>query len=807
LDLQDSLDLFSEQGKFVKGRHLVTIFHNESNLYTVLRIRVEETNEHYEDKEAVVTGYFPRMHEQETYIFFGEFKEHPKFGMQFHASHFRKDMPQTKQGVVAYLSSEMFKGIGKKTAEKIVETLGENAISKILNQPSLLDSVPKLPPEKAKMLYDSLMEHQGLEQVMVALNQYGFGPQLSMRIYQAYKEETLNIIQKNPYQLVEDVEGIGFGRADELGFQLGISGNHPDRIKAGCLYILENESIQNGHVFILAQYLLEKVKQLLEENQRDRLEFTDISSEIVFLGEAGKLVVEEKRIYLPSLYYAEKGLVTSIKQILEQKEYEAQFPESEFLLALGSLEERLGVQYAPTQKDAIQTALMSPMLILTGGPGTGKTTVIKGIVELYSDLHGISLDPKEYQKKGEPFPLLLAAPTGRAAKRMSESTGLPAVTIHRLLGFNGSEGFDHDDASPLEGKILIVDETSMVDIWLANQLFKALPENIQVILVGDEDQLPSVGPGQVLKDLLESERIPTVRLTDIYRQAEGSSIIELAHEIKKGHLPLNITVPQPDRSFIRCQTSQLAQAVEKVVLNAKTKGYSSRDIQVLAPMYRGPAGIDRLNLLLQEIFNPNPDGTRKELAFGDVKYRIGDKVLQLVNQPESNVFNGDIGEIVSIFYSKENTEKQDMIIVSFDGIEVTYTRTDLNQITHAYCCSVHKSQGSEFPIVIMPVSRSYYRMLRRKLIYTAITRSKQFLILCGEEDALRMGVERADEENRQTTLREHLLTAIPSLNSEEKAAKKTVDRSENRSYEELIMGTDPMIGMENLTPYDFMANN
>lgn len=807
MELQDSLDLFSEQGKFVKGRHLVTIFHNESNLYTVLRIRVEETNEHYEDKEAVVTGYFPRIHEQETYIFFGEFKEHPKFGMQFHASHFRKDMPQTKQGVVAYLSSEMFKGIGKKTAEKIVETLGENAISKILNQPSLLDSVPKLPPEKAKMLYDSLMEHQGLEQVMVALNQYGFGPQLSMRIYQAYKEEALNIIQKNPYQLVEDVEGIGFGRADELGFQLGISGNHPDRIKAGCLYILENESIQNGHVFILAQYLLEKVKQLLEENQRDTIEFTDISSEIVFLGEAGKLVVEEKRIYLPSLYYAEKGLVSSIKGVLEQKEYEAQFPESEFLLALGSLEERLGVQYAPTQKDAIQTALMSPLLILTGGPGTGKTTVIKGIVELYSDLHGISLDPKEYQKKGEPFPLLLAAPTGRAAKRMSESTGLPAVTIHRLLGFNGSEGFDHDDASPLEGKILIVDETSMVDIWLANQLFKALPENIQVILVGDEDQLPSVGPGQVLKDLLESERIPTVRLTDIYRQAEGSSIIELAHEIKKGHLPANITVPQPDRSFIRCQTSQLAQAVEKVVLNAKAKGYSSRDIQVLAPMYRGPAGIDRLNLLVQEIFNPNPDGTRKELSFGDVKYRIGDKVLQLVNQPESNVFNGDIGEIVSIFYSKENTEKQDMIIVSFDGIEVTYTRNDLNQITHAYCCSVHKSQGSEFPIVIMPVSRSYYRMLRRKLIYTAITRSKQFLILCGEEDALRMGVERADEENRQTTLREHLLTAIPSLDSEGKAAIKADNLSENRSYEELIMGSDPMIGMENVTPYDFMVNN
>ncbi|WP_045517829.1 SF1B family DNA helicase RecD2 [Neobacillus niacini] len=802
MDKQGSLDLFAEQGKFVKGKHLVTIFHNEQNLYTVLRIRVEETNHEYEDKEAVITGYFPKIHEQETYIFFGEFKDHPKFGMQFQTKHFRKDIPQTKQGVAAYLSSEMFKGIGKKTAENIVETLGENAISKILNQPSLLDSVPKLPPDKAKMLYDTLMEHQGLEQVMVALNQYGFGPQLSMRMYQTYKDDTLDIIQKNPYKLVEDIEGIGFGRADELGYHLGISGNHPDRIKAACLYSLENESMQTGHVFVHAEDLLIQVKNLLEENKRDQIEFTDISTEILKLEEEGKLIGEEKRVYLPSLYYAEKGLVTSINKILEQTEYNEQFPESEFLLALGNLEERLKVQYAPTQREAIQTALMSPMLILTGGPGTGKTTVIKGIVELYAELHGCSLEPKDYHKKGEPFPFLLAAPTGRAAKRMSESTGLPAVTIHRLLGFNGTEVFDHDDASPLEGKILIVDETSMLDIWLANQLFKALPDTIQVILVGDEDQLPSVGPGQVLKDLLRSEVVPTVRLTDIYRQAEGSSIIELAHDIKKGFLPPNVTIKQPDRSFIKCSTAQIPQVIEKVALNAKTKGYSAKDIQVLAPMYRGPAGIDRLNVLLQEIFNPNPDGTRKELAFGDVKYRIGDKVLQLVNQPESNVFNGDIGEIISIIYAKENTEKQDMVYISYEGNEVSYTRQDLNQITHAYCCSVHKSQGSEFPIVILPITRSYFRMLRRNLIYTAITRSKQSLILCGEEEALRMGVERADEQSRQTTLSQKLQEIISVQNSEEEA-----DDEMPLSAEEKLMQVNPMIGMENVTPYDFMVND
>jgi exodeoxyribonuclease V alpha subunit len=802
---QDSLDLFEEQSKFVRGRHLVTIFHNEQNLYTVMRIRVEETNEQYDDKEAVITGYFPKIHEQETYTFFGEFKDHPKFGMQFQVQHFRKEIPQTKQGVITYLSSEMFKGIGKKTAESIVGTLGENAISKILAQPSLLDSIPKLPPEKAKMLYDTLMDHQGLEQVMVALNQYGFGPQISMRIYQAYKDDTLEIIQKNPYKLVEDIEGIGFGRADELGYQLGISGSHPDRIKAACLYTLESESMQTGHVFIYTEDLLVQVQELLEGNKRDQIEFLEISAELIKLQEEGKVIGEEKRVYLPSLYFAEKGLVTSINRILEQKEYNEQFPESEFLLALGKLEERINVQYAPTQKEAIQTALMSPMLILTGGPGTGKTTVIKGIVELYAELHGCSLEPKDYHKKDEPFPFLLAAPTGRAAKRMSESTGLPAVTIHRLLGFNGTEEFDHSDASPLEGKIIIVDETSMLDIWLANQLFKALPENIQVILVGDEDQLPSVGPGQVLKDLLKSERVPTVRLTDIYRQAEGSSIIDLAHEIKKGLIPADITEKQKDRSFIRCSGAQIPQVVEKVALNAKTKGYTAKDIQVLAPMYRGPAGIDRLNVLLQEIFNPNPDGTRKEIAFGDVKYRIGDKVLQLVNQPESNVFNGDIGEIISIFYAKENTEKQDMVLISFEGNEVTYTKQDLNQITHAYCCSVHKSQGSEFPIVILPLTRGYYRMLRRNLIYTAITRSKQSLILCGEVDAFRMGVERADEQSRLTTLRQKLQETI-SLTQTNDDDDIEESGNDTLSAEEKLMLVNPMIGMENLTPYDFMTN-
>ncbi|WP_373995346.1 SF1B family DNA helicase RecD2 [Peribacillus asahii] len=780
----------------MKGRHLVTIFHNEENMYSVVRIRLDETNLNYDEQEAVVTGYFPRIHEHETYIFYGVLKEHPRFGLQFQVNHFRKDLPQSKEGIVAYLSGDMFKGIGKKTAESIVETLGENAISKILAQPSVLDNIPRLSGEKAKALYDTLLENEGLEQVMIALNQYGFGPQLSMKIYQMYKQDTVSIIQSNPYKLVEDIEGIGFGRADELGFQLGISGGHPDRIKAACLYCLDTQCMQDGHVYMEAEELLEAVQRLLEENKRDVIEFTNISSEIIKLEAERKIVVEETRIYLPALYFSEKGIVMNIQRLLQQTEYEDQFPESEFLLALGELEERLGVTYAPAQKEAIQTALQSPMLILTGGPGTGKTTVIKGIVELYSELHGVSMNIKDYKKDEEPFPFVLAAPTGRAAKRMAESTGLPAVTIHRLLGWNGSEGFAHDADNPIEGRIVIIDEMSMVDTWLAHQLLKALPEHSQLILVGDEDQLPSVGPGQVLKDLLASKAIPTIALQHIYRQADGSSIIELAHEMKKGHVPHDVAKQQVDRSFIRCQQSQMADVIKQVVQNARKKGYSSRDIQVLAPMYKGPAGIDVLNKMLQEVLNGDSEKKRRELQFGDVVYRTGDKVLQLVNQPEEGVFNGDMGEIVTIIFAKENTDHVDKVVISFEGIEVTYTKQDLNQITHAYCCSIHKSQGSEFPIVILPVVRSYYRMLRRNLLYTAITRSKDFLIICGEEEAFRLGVERNDETQRRTTLREKL--------QEIHARSDTKVIEEGESYLDRLMNEDPMIGMGDVTPYHFM---
>lgn len=775
-----------EEKTYIKGTAIVTVFHNEENLYNVTRIRIKETNVSMDDKEAIVTGYFPRLNEDELYTFIGNFKEHPKFGLQFQVEQFKKELPQSKQGVIQYLSSDLFNGIGKKTAENIVEALGERAIYRMLQDPTVLKKVPRLSADKAEKLIAQLREHQGLEEVMVKLTDLGFGPQLSMKIFQAYKQEALEVIQTNPYQLVEDVQGIGFNRADELGRKLGLATNHPNRLRAGILYVIEHECNQMGHVYVKAEQLYQKTGELLQKSRQEPLSEMDITREIDALKEEKKIIIDDDKMYFPPLFYAEKGVVKAISKLMAQTEYAEQFPESEFLLALGELEERLGVQYAPSQREGIQKALLSPMLLLTGGPGTGKTTVIKGIVELYAELHGCSLNPGDY-KKDEGFPVLLVAPTGRAAKRMSEATGLPAVTIHRLLKWNGQEGFDHNEENPINGKLLIVDEVSMVDLWLAHQLFKSLPASIQVVLVGDEDQLPSVGPGQVLKDLLHSEAVPTVRLTDVYRQEEGSSIIDLAHEIKKGRLPSDLTNQQGDRSFIRCYGGQITDVVKQVCGNAVKKGYTAKDIQVLAPMYKGPAGIDKMNEVLQELFNP-ASHQRRELKHGDVTYRVGDKVLQLVNQPDSNVFNGDMGEIVSVFFAKENTEKQDMLVISFEGNEVTYTKQDFNQITHAYCCSIHKSQGSEFPIVVLPIVKSYYRMLRRNLLYTAVTRSKQFLILCGEEEAFQIGVNRNEDSVRQTNLQALL-------------KEQLVDELEDP---EVPFMKDANIGMENLTPYDFM---
>ncbi|WP_033544176.1 SF1B family DNA helicase RecD2 [Planococcus sp. CAU13] len=811
------IDLFQEEKQFVLGRPVVSIFHNPQNLFSIAKVKIQQTNTSYAEKEIIVSGYFPELSMEEEYRFTGAVKNHPRYGIQFQVETFTKEVPETEQGIIHYLSSDMFNGVGRKTAETIVKKLGRDAIKKILEDPEALDAVPRLSDEKKDTIRSTLQMNLGLERVMIQLNDWGFGPQVGMRIFQAYREETIDILTKNPFRLIEEIEGIGFQRADELGAKLGITGSHPDRIKAAILHLLNQASLSEGHVFIDAETLIPQVKDMLEARQRDEIPVEAISKAAIELNEESKVAGEEKRLYLPSLYYSEVGIATKLETLLASQENRDGFPSSEVRKALGEAEERLGVNYAETQVQAIESSINSSVMILTGGPGTGKTTVVRGLVEVYAELHGLSLDPKDYAKKKEPFPIILAAPTGRAAKRLSESTELPAMTIHRLLGFNGQEK-EEETEKEIEGKLIIIDEMSMVDTWLAHQLLKAVPDDAQIIFVGDQDQLPPVGPGQVLRDMLESKRIPTVELTDIYRQTSGSSIIELAHQMKNGQLPADITAKTADRSFIKAGAEQIPEVVEKVVKSALAKGHHIKDIQVLAPMYKGPAGIDALNKMIQQMVNPNTDGKRKELVFGDITYRINDKVLQLVNQPESNVFNGDMGEVVAIMKASETVEKQDVLVVSFDGIEVTYQRSDLNQLTLAYCCSIHKAQGSEFPTVIMPVVRGYMKMLRRNLLYTGITRSKDFLILCGDPNVFRYGVERTDDTKRMTTLRDRLSLTAPQTdgNKTEAAAKETLPVAQMETVNEEsgaaaltndnVHAIHPLIGMQGITPRDFIES-
>ncbi|MFB4211936.1 ATP-dependent RecD-like DNA helicase [Shouchella sp. JSM 1781072] len=743
-----------ETERYMKGQVTHVLFRNEENDYTVATVKIEKTNEQIEAKKTTIVGHLPELELEETYSFFGQVTEHPRFGTQYKVETFKREMPKTKNGIIKFLSSDRFPGIGVKTAESIVNQLGERAISLIINDRNVLEQVPKLKKDHAEILHQRLLEHQGAEQVIIQLSQYGFGTELSMNVYRAYKLQALDIIRTNPYLLIKDVEGVGFRRADQLGAAIGLKGDHPERIRAGILYLINELSVQDGHLYLYHAPFVEEVSKLLT-TPNDPVSPEAVHEGLIQMDEEGFVITEQDRVYMKSLFYAERGIAQNIMRI-KSYELKSEFTQADMEKTLGQLEEDHNVTYSVLQKEAIETALHSPIMLLTGGPGTGKTTVIKGIVGAYARLHGVNLDQQTgADKDARTAPLKLAAPTGRAAKRMAEATELPAGTIHSLLGWKGNAtGFEKGDHDQLEGELLIVDEMSMVDAWVANQLFKAIPKGMQVILVGDENQLPSVGPGQVLKDLLDANVIPTVQLNEIYRQAEGSSIIELAHSMKDGHLPNDLTAKKPDLRFFSCHTNQVKQAVWQICENAVNKGYSSREIQVLAPIYRGGAGIIELNTMLQTLFNPAKE-ERREIPFGDVIFRKGDMVLQLVNNTEENVFNGDRGEIVAILYAKETTEKKDQLVVSFDGLEVVYEKKDFGQLTHAYCSSIHKAQGSEFPIVVMPVVGNYQRMLRRNLLYTGITRAKQFLLLCGDLKTFEHAIHKHND-GRQSKLKERL---------------------------------------------------
>lgn len=795
-----------EQSAFVKGEVLAVFFSNPSNFYKVIKVLIEETDTIFDDEEIVVVGNFGQIQENETYEFYGELKEHPRYGLQFSATRYNDVQPSTEDAAITYLSSSKFKGIGQKTAERIVETLGVDCLDLILDQPDVLDEVPSLNQKKKDTIVKVLDSERGIQKTILTLNKYGVSSELAYRIYSFYEEKSLETIQTNPYQLIYDIQTIGFHRADQIATEVGIAEDAPERFYAGVIHTLTEKCFSEGDTFVNAEELIQSTIQTLEGSKSFIIDPELLSDRIIEMVDLQMIIQDDHRFYLPSLYASEWGMVNAIEKI---KSIEPDELTDEFLNErLDVVEDDFQISYGQSQREAIFNAIRSPLSILTGGPGTGKTTVLNGLIHLYADVYDLSLDVHAY--KDNTFPILMAAPTGRAAKRMSETTGLPASTIHRLLGLT-ADNDEMDIDTTLSGQLLIIDEMSMVDTWLAYQLLKSIPSNMQVVLVGDKDQLPSVGPGQVLKDLIESQEIPQVELVDIYRQGNDSSIISLAHDIKHNRLPHDLLQKRADRTFLSSSTGQITKIVKQVIQNAISKGYTADDIQVLAPMYKGQAGINQLNEIVQELMNPN-DGTKKEMAHLNNVYRIGDKVLHLVNDPERNVFNGDIGKITGIIPSKESELKSDELVIDFDGNEVSYIRSEWNKITLSYCCSIHKAQGSEYKMVILPLTYAFYRMLRKDLLYTAVTRASEFLILCGEVDAFEQCITTGNAV-RQTTLKERLThdKKMPepmsnNIDSDSQNLTHSNDKTKEENYiltPSLIQSLriDPMIGMNNCSPY------
>ena len=761
------------------------IFENPSNFFRILLLDIEDTDAEFDNFEIIVTGTMADIMEGQDYTFWGTIVQHPKYGEQLKVTRYERAKP-TSKGLVKYFASDHFKGIGMKTAQKIVDLYGDNTIDEILADPSRLTTINGLSATNREAFVSKLRLNYGTEMMLAKLAEYGIPNKLALQIQDTYKEETLEIVQKYPYQLVEDIQGIGFKIADQLAQQLGIESDAPERFRAGLVHTLFQQSMETGDTYIEARDLLAHTIDLLENARQVEFDPALVADELAHLIEEDKIQNVETKIFENSLYFAEEGIRSNLVRILEKGKQES-FEISKIEKIIAQVEQDFKIKYDQIQKKAICDAINHKVFILTGGPGTGKTTVINGIIATYAALHQLDL------KKKQELPILLAAPTGRAARRMNELTGLPSATIHRHLGMTGDDDISHLD-DYLDADFIIVDEFSMVDTWLANQLLSNISSNSKILIVGDADQLPSVSPGQVLADFLQIPLLPQTKLTKIYRQSEDSTIVTLASQIQQGVLPADFTEKKADRSYFEAPSEYIPDMIKKIVAAAIRSGIPAQDVQVLAPMYRGPAGIDQINQLMQDLINPSE---KDQLVFEapDCQYRQGDKIIHLVNDAESNVFNGDLGYITDLLPAKYTDSKQDELTINFDGNEIVYQRSEWYKIRLAYAMSIHKSQGSEFPVVILPITKSSHRMLQRNLIYTAITRSKSKLVLLGEFSAFHYAVKNTGTA-RKTYLRERFedLQSPPELahspvDSVGKTVKKYVLTEEN------FLKIDPLIGL------------
>lgn len=693
-------------------------YQNPENGYSVLQATVKG----YREPQTVVGSFF-EVTVGAVLKVEGEWKVDKRYGRQFSAQSWSETMPATLVGIEKYLGSGLVKGIGPKFAKLIVARFGLETFDVIENDIDKLLEVPNIGRGRVAKIRASWEKQKDVKDIMVFLQGHGVSSTYAAKIYKEYGKESIEKVNGNPYCLADDIWGIGFKTADSIAEKLGYEKNDLRRCRSGILYTL-SKLADEGHVYSEREQLVMSAKELLQADEEP------ISQAIEQMIWDEDLIIDDEAIFLPPFYYAECGVANKFKRLMSESEGSLFDKE----LNIEDIVKQTNILYDEVQISAIKQAVQSKVMVLTGGPGTGKTTTTLGIIAALESL-GQSI--------------LLAAPTGRAAKRMSEATGKEAKTIHRLLEYNPAEGYGRNDENPLEGGVLIVDECSMIDVILMNSLLKAVPSTMRLIMVGDIDQLPSVGAGNVLRDIIDSGTVPVVRLTRIFRQAQTSRIITNAHKINQGIFPDISNGRNADFFFIKQEEPELAaQEIVNIVKNRIPKAYhyNTNDIQVLAPMQRSVVGATNLNVILQEAINP----VGESLSRGGYKYRNGDKVMQIRNNYEKEVFNGDIGVV-------ENVSIEDRsLTVLFDGRSVTYEDSELDELTLAYATTIHKAQGSEYPVVVIPLLMTHYVMLQRNLVYTGITRAKKICIIVGTTKALAYSIHNMVVLKRNTKLKERL---------------------------------------------------
>ncbi len=727
-------------------------FYNPENGYSVLRLRPDDRHAPGLSREglATITGNLPELSLGETVRLQGKWVHHPKHGLQFEVEICEQILPATVAGIRRYLGSGMIRGIGPRLADRIVDHFGAQTLDIIEGQPDLLQQVPNIGKVRARRISEAWEEQKQVKEIMLFLHSYAISTNLAIKIYKQYGNDALKVVKSDPYRLASDIFGVGFKTADRIAQALGLPTEHPSRIEAGVLFAL-NQATDDGHVYLPRQELVERATQMLgvspelilpalerlaqaDRVQQELLPF-DAPAKATRLTDEPTAAAETHAtygmpvVYLEPLYFSETGVAERLRNLaLALPSHLSDLPPA-FI--------RLDPTLSPEQQIAIRVALSHPVSVLTGGPGTGKTTALKALITVL-----------ESGRKG----YALASPTGRAAKRLSQATGRPASTIHRLLGFTPGEGFKYNPGNPLQIDMLVVDEASMLDLYLANSLVKALQPGTHLLLVGDVDQLPSVGAGDVLRDVIDSDLAPITRLNVIFRQAAHSHIITNAHRINQGQMPIFPAASEEsggDFFLFPAETpEEAANWVEEVTcqrIPQKFGFHPSDQIQVLAPMYRGPAGVNALNERLQARLNPPAALKPEKKLYGQV-FRTGDKLMQTQNNYEKEVYNGDIGYLFAI------DPVEQTLTIDFDSRAVKYDWSEADQIVLAYAVSVHKAQGSEFPAVVIPLVSQHYMMLQRNLLYTAVTRARQLCVLVGNRRAIGIALHNNKVTQRYTAL-------------------------------------------------------